>query len=302
MAAGGCPVNLRETTGMLKLAGRYIARDRRPLLLGMVITERCNLACHYCRSHTDPSVHFTFTHAQHVLREAYERGHRALYFTGGEPMLWRDGRATLRDVVDFARGLGFCYFMIYTNGTLPFSVPASTYIVTLDGPRAVHERIRPGTYDRIVQNVRDANREDIYASMTICRQNFHAVRDYVQEVSAMKLFRGIWFNVFTGTPLQREKFGLTDEQRTMALEEIWKCRSEGYPVMLSKPAYHAWRANDWPRPLSQTEICTPGGFWQCCRDVATPGVCEQCGYAACIELSQVFAGKLSSLFQAYKSA
>jgi MoaA/NifB/PqqE/SkfB family radical SAM enzyme len=295
-------MNLREATGMLKLAGRYVAGDRRPLLLGMVITERCNLDCHYCLSHTDPSVHFTFAQAQQVLQEAYERGHRALYFTGGEPMLWRDGRATLQDVVVFARKLGFLYFQIYTNGTLPFSVAASTYIVTLDGPRVVHEQIRPATYDRIIQNVRDARQRNIYSSMTICRQNYHAVREYIREVTATKLFRGIWFNIFTGTPQEREKLGLSDEQRRQALDEIWKCKSDGYPIMLSRPAYEAWRSNLWPRPLSQTEICTPHGFWQCCRDVAAPGVCEQCGYTGCIELSQIFAGKAGSILQAYKMA
>lgn len=295
-------MNLRETAGMLRLAGRYVVGDRRPLLLGMVITERCNLACHYCRSHTDPSVHFTFAGAQQVLREAYDRGHRLLYFTGGEPMLWRDGRARLRDVIDFARELGFLYFLIYTNGTLPFSAPASAYIVTLDGPRAIHEQIRPGTYDHILENVRNAKERNIYASMTLCRQNFHAVRDYVHEVAAMKLFHGILFNIFTGTPLEREQWGLNDQQRTQALDTLWKCRCEGYPIMLSRPAYESWRMNHWSRPLPQVEICTPRGFWQCCRDVVTPGVCEECGYGSCIELSQAFAGKFASLFQACKIA
>ena len=295
-------MNIRKTLGVLMLAGRYVVRDRRPVLLGMVITERCNLLCEYCRSHTNPSVHFTLAKARQTLEEAYARGHRAIYFTGGEPMLWRDGHATLCDVVDFARGLGFCHFMIYTNGTLPLSVADSTYTVTLDGPRAVHEQIRPGTYDRIIQNVRNAGRGNIYASMTICRRNFHAVRDYIDEITATKLFRGIWFNIFTGSRLERAHLGLSDEQKIHALDEIWKCKTEGYPIMLSKPAYEAWRTNSWTRPLTQSEICTPQGFWRCCRDVAAPEVCEQCGYAGCIELSQVFAGRLASILQFCKLA
>ncbi len=64
-------------------------------------------ACFYCESKNSGQYHFTAEAARAAPRAAYARGHRALYFTGGEPMLWTDGGADLADMVRYARALGF---------------------------------------------------------------------------------------------------------------------------------------------------------------------------------------------------
>ena len=88
-------MNASDSFAAFRVATRRLLADRRPVLLGMVLTERCNLNCAYCRSHTNNDVHFTFDRAKQILHEAYARGHRAMYVTGGEPMLWRDGKHSL---------------------------------------------------------------------------------------------------------------------------------------------------------------------------------------------------------------
>lgn len=302
MAEKGSAMNFSDSCAALRLASRYVLGDHRPLLLGMVLTERCNLSCSYCRSHRDVSVHFTYEKAKRILEEAYARGHRTMYVTGGEPMLWCDGTYKLADILAYARELGFFYFGVYTNGTWPLTISDCTYFVTFDGPREVHEQSRPGTYDQMLKNIRAAGSKRVLASMMISRRNCQFVGEYVREVAATGLFRGIWFNLFTGTPEQRAEWGLSAKQRIAVLDALWQHKRNGYPVMLSGSAYKAWRSNNWPRPLTQSEICTPAGFWRCCRDIGSPAVCEECGYGACVELSQLFGWKPAAMLQAMWSA
>jgi hypothetical protein len=40
--------------------------------------------------------------------------------------------------------------------------------------------------------------------------------------------------------------------------------------------------------------------YDCCRDVDNPAVCENCGYANCVEVAQILALRPSALFQVLK--
>ena len=57
------------------------------------------------------------------MRDAWQARIRELYFSGGEPMLWRDGGRTLEDAVVEARRIGFFHVHVYTNGTLGLKLP-----------------------------------------------------------------------------------------------------------------------------------------------------------------------------------
>ena len=52
------------------------------------------------------------------MQNAWARGFRELYFSGGEPMLWRDGDHTLADAIAEAKRIGFFHVHVYTNGLL----------------------------------------------------------------------------------------------------------------------------------------------------------------------------------------
>jgi Fe-coproporphyrin III synthase len=140
----------RLTSGLAFAFRTFLLRQMRPYLFGLVVTDRCNLDCFYCESKNSDRFHLPAEQAVAMLEEAYARGHRSLYFTGGEPMLWSDGGLRLQDLVAEARRLGFCDVFVFTNGTFPLGIRDCNYIVTLDGPRAVHDRIRGGTYDAIL--------------------------------------------------------------------------------------------------------------------------------------------------------
>jgi MoaA/NifB/PqqE/SkfB family radical SAM enzyme len=275
----------------------FILRREVPLLFGLVITDRCNLNCFYCESKNSGGYHFTADGALKALRDAYQRGHRSLYFTGGEPMIWTDGGLNLGDLVRYSRKLGFHDVIIYTNGTVPLAICGCNYIVTVDGTRAIHESIRAGTYDLILKNVRNAVTRAVFASITFSKQNAHCLEDFVKEITALNLFRGISFNLLTLRPEMVAKHGISGAERVQLLDRIWALKQQGYPIVLSRAAYRSLRNNDWKRPIPQIELGTRDKVFTCCRDVDNKEVCENCGYAGCVELSQVLALKPSALFQ-----
>ena len=277
-----------------------ILRQRRPYLFGLVITDACNLDCYYCESKNSGRYHYTADAARAALRAAYARGHRALYFTGGEPMLWTDDGCDLADMVRYARALGFHEVFVFTNGTVPLTIPACSYIVTLDGTRATHDRIRGGTYDAILRNVAQAGTTAVFASITFTKSNLSCLDTFVDEITALGLFRGISFNLLTHWPAVVAEHGVSGPARVALLDRLWALKQQGYPIVLSRAAYQALRNNDWARPIPLIELGTRDRVFACCRDVDNPSVCATCGYANCVEVSQILAWKPSAILQALR--
>lgn len=278
----------------------FVLRRRRPFLLGMVITDRCNLACYYCESKNQGRIHFSYEQATRTLDDAYRRGHRTLYFTGGEPLLWSDGDRRLGDLVRFANERGFLDAFVFTNGTVPLDIPGCSYIVTIDGPRTAHDAVRGGTYEHVLDNVRGAASRNVFASMTFTRENVQHLEAFAHEIVATGLFRGISFNLLTHWPEIVALHGLDREARERLLDRLWQLKREGLPIVLSRAAYLAMRRNDWKRPIQQIELATNERVFTCCRDVEHPEICGSCGYSNCVEVSQMLALRPSAVWQAWR--
>lgn len=275
----------------------FVLRKKLPYLFGMVITDECNLNCFYCESKNSGRYHFSFEHAKKTIFEAYQRGHRSLYFTGGEPIIWEDNGHDIEELVQIARDTGFLDVFIFTNGTRPLSIKKCNYIVTVDGPKNIHNQIRNDSYDLVLSNVRNAVTRNIFASITFSKANVRYLHQFVKEVTNTRLFKGISFNILTHWPEIVEKYGVSIEERKGLLDEIWKLKKDGYPMVLSRAAYKALRNNDWKRPIPQIELGTKERIFKCCRDVVNPLVCQQCGYANCVEVSQILDLKPSAMWQ-----
>lgn len=275
----------------------FILRKELPYLFGLVVTDKCNLNCFYCESKNSGMYHFSFQQATETLQNAYDRGHRSLYFTGGEPMIWEDDGHNLEDLVVIARKLGFHEVFIFTNGTIPLAIKNCNYIVTIDGPREVHDAIRSGTYDLVMKNVENAVTTAVFASITFSKANVAHLGKFVKDITTSNLFRGISFNLLTHWPEIVEKFGLSNIERVKLLDDVWHLKKQGYPIVLSKAAYTALRNNSWKRPIPQIELGTRDRIFTCCRDIDNPEVCESCGYVNCVEVSQILAFKPSAMLQ-----
>jgi len=211
-------------------------------------------------------------------------------------MLWRSRDMVLKNVVSYAKEIGFLDIAVFTNGTFPLDLEGVTFIVTIDGRRDVHNAIRANTYDIILDNVRRANSK-VLASMTLFKANTEDLETAVHEVTDTHLFKGITINLLTHNPDMVSRYGLLGGDRIEALDRVWRLKRQGYPIVLSKAAYSALRANNWKRPVNQIELFAGQHLFTCCRDVGNPDVCRDCGYSSCVEISQILAGRLSALLQ-----
>jgi uncharacterized protein len=150
--------------------------------LVLTLTENCNLRCRYCY-YSDPypvtrnrtTRFMTFETGRRAIDYFFAQAHRGVSrnptrmlgigFYGGEPLLRFE---TLRSLVTYANAGSECplMFSVTTNGTLLTSEHSDFLVgnrfrilVSLDGPRAVHDRNRVfadnrGTFDSVVSNLK----------------------------------------------------------------------------------------------------------------------------------------------------
>jgi uncharacterized protein len=156
--------------------------DDRPLdppplyALSLAVAQKCNLGCVYCYAEQGSfggvPQNMDLATAQAavdlLLAEAPPGGRVALAFLGGEPLVNRTVlQETTRRAAAAAQRKGVAIgFSITTNGTLLRPADADFFqefgfavTVSLDGPREVHDRLRPyqgghGSFDRIMRNLR----------------------------------------------------------------------------------------------------------------------------------------------------
>jgi len=209
-------------------------------------------------------------------------------------MLWKSGDQSLRDIVAAAKKIGFVEISIYTNGTFPLDIACCRYIVTVDGTRETHNKIRQGTYDTVMKNSREATGK-VIATITISQENAGVLEQAVESITSLGVFCGISFNLLTHRPEVVVKSGFTGEARKQVLDRIWALRKKGHKIIFSHATYQAMLNNDWKRPIRQIELGTRDEVFTCCRDVGTPEICKLCGYTSCVEISQALAWKPSAI-------
>jgi len=150
--------------------------SRPPLhAVSLAVAQNCNLGCNYCYAQQGDFGGSaqnmglkTARQAVDLLLDGAEPGSRLnLAFLGGEPLANRPVlRAATRHAKQRAAERGVAItFSITTNGTLLtpddgefFEQHGFAVTISVDGPRDVHDRLRPtkggrGSYDRIMENV-----------------------------------------------------------------------------------------------------------------------------------------------------
>ena len=90
-----------------------VLRRPEPLIYGIALTDRCNLACRGCRVANTGRPDMTWDQLVDAMQSAWSRGFRELYLSGGEAMLWRDDGRRLEDVIIEAKRIGFFHVHVY---------------------------------------------------------------------------------------------------------------------------------------------------------------------------------------------
>jgi len=232
------------------LAGFYLRRKVRrhntPLLASFKVTYRCNLACRACPFHLrqDQSVQMTWGAALEAMDTLRRMGTRIVVFEGGEPLLWRDGSFRIHDLIHEARRR-FLRVAVTTNGTLPLDVPAHSVWVSVDGLKETHDYLRSDSFDRIRENLKQADHEKIFVHCTLNRNNLGDIEELTRWVHGLPAVKGMTFQFFYPYNQGEEYLSLSPDQRRLAVEILLDIKKRGFPVLNSSGRLTAMVSGGW---------------------------------------------------------
>jgi len=264
---------------------RFVVLQRpEPLIYGVAVTDRCNLACRGCHVSNTGRSDMTWDQLVTALQDAWTRGFRELYFSGGEPMLWRDGEHTLKEAVAEAKRIGFFHVHIYTNGLLGLETSADLVWVSMDGLPGTFEMRRGNHFHQVEQAVRMGSHPKVAVIYVIDRNTAEGVEPFLEWVVDTKFpIIGVMF--YFHTPYYgRDELFLTSEERAPIIDRLLGCIRAGLPIINSRAGLLALKSGDWPRRFAVASVRDVDGESVCCR--AADDVCADCGYAACTELTE----------------
>ena len=272
-------------------------RKKDPILGTIIVTDKCNLSCRHCSVNNLTGVVHPYGQIRGEMEQLYAMGVRILFFCGGETFLWRDGEKSLRDLVIEAKRMGFLIVNVVTNGTFPLDLPeADLILLSLDGNRRQHNKIRGDTYDTIMENVTHATSDNICFYMAINQINKNAVRHVCKTAERMPNVRAVSFNFHTPYPDTKE-LALGREEKAACCREITRMMKEGAPVFNLKSAFPYLIDNRFPTPCRQCVVMENGKLSICGRCIEVEGLCESCGYFFVAEYTLLFRGNLRIILE-----
>ena len=259
-------------------------RQTPPLVYGIALTDRCNLACRGCHVSNTGRPDMTWEQLLAALQNAWSRGFRELYFSGGEPTLWRDGEHTLEDAIDAARQIGFFHVHLYTNGLLGLKTAADLVWVSMDGLPGVFEQRRGDHFHQVEGAVRAGSHPRVAVIYVIDRHTAEGIEPFLRWVQDTKLpVMGVMF--YFHTPYYgRDELFLTADERAPIIDRLLDSIRAGLPVINSRAGLLALKSGKWQRRFPIASVIDVDGESVCCR--ASDEACADCGYAACTELTE----------------
>ena len=261
-----------------------VLRRPEPLIYGIALTDRCNLRCRGCHVSNTGRPDMTWGQLVDMLDSAWNRGFRELYFSGGEPMLWRDGGHTLEDAIVEAKRIGFFHVHVYTNGTFGLNTSADLVWVSMDGLPGTFAKRRGDHFHQVERAVRQGRHPKVAVIYVIDRNTAEGVEAYLRWVRETNFpVMGVMF--YCHTPYYgRDELFLSVEERAPIIDRLLGCIRAGLPVLNSRAGLRALKSGDWPRRVPVAHVADCEGEYVCCR--ASDDVCVDCGYAACTELTE----------------
>ncbi|HHU51353.1 MAG TPA: radical SAM protein [Firmicutes bacterium] len=267
-----------------------IGQRGEPLILGLGVTNRCNLLCQHCVFRSDHA-DLSYERAVGLIRCFYRQGARILFIQGGEPFLWKDAGRTIEDLIHAAKNEGYFRVAVATNGTFPLDTAADLVWVSVDGGRKNHNRIRDGSYDAVLKNLIENTHPRVNINMTINRLNQTDLEKVAALARDLPAVQGVSFNFHTPFP-GVEDLAISVEEKRSCITRIIKLKKSGYPVINSYTALQGLQWNNYPRPVSLICLIEKGVVYSCCFGRTHPVVCRDCGYGIVAELSLLSQGNL----------
>ena len=272
-------------------------RRKKPILGTVILTDKCNLKCRHCSVNNITAKIYPYKQIKREMEQLYSMGVRILFFCGGETFLWQDSGKVLRDLVIEAKEMGFLIVNAVTNGTFPIDLPeADLILLSLDGDRERHNRIRGDTYDVIMENIGRATADNICLYMAINQINKNCVADVCRTARDTPNVRAVSFNFHTPYPDTAE-LALSRWEKFECCAAVSRMMKEGAPVFNLKSAFPYLIDNSFPTPCHQCVVIENGRVSTCGRCIDVPGLCGQCGYFFVAEYTLLFRGNIKIILE-----
>ncbi len=290
-----------KLSSFLQFAGfgirTILFHEEKPILGTVIVTDKCNLKCKHCSVNNITAIVHPYEKIRGEMETLYRMGVRILFFCGGETFLWRDGEKTLRDLVREAKEMGFLIVNVVTNGTFPIDLPeADLILLSLDGDRERHNQIRGDTYDKIMENIRNATADNICFYMAVNQINKDAVAHVCRTARDTEHVRAVSFNFHTPYPDTKD-LALSREEKAAVCKTIEDMMAEGCPIFNLKSAFPYLIDNSFPTPCRQCVVIEDGKLSTCGRCIEVPGLCEKCGYFFVAEYTLLFRGNVKVIWE-----
>lgn len=239
----------------------------------------------------------TYLQIKEIMNNLYAMGVRIFLIEGGEPLLWRDGDYTVREVIREAKKLFFSVG-ITTNGILPLEgIKADTVWVSLDGLKDTHNYIRGAEiFDKIIDNINRSSHPNINVNITISAVNWQEIPELVKFLADK--VKGVTIQFYY--PYEEdEEFVLPFEKRKIVLDNLIRLKKEGFPIANSFSALKALKNDKWTKRCTDWMIVSvepDGQIDQGCY-VKNRGVvrCDLCGFSTHTEISLAYQLKIEPI-------
>ncbi len=277
-----------------KVLGNHI-----PLLASIKLTYRCNLSCAGCPFHPRagmPGSHMTKAAAIESLGVLKRMGCNFIVFEGGEPLLWKDGGFTFRDLANHARERFLCVGAT-TNGTLPLDAPTDVLWVSVDGLKPAHDALRSDSYNTVMANIRSSSHPKLMVHYTLNARNWRDFAATADILASLDQVKGITVQFFYPYEQGEEDLKLSLEDRREAIETVLRLKKLGYPILNSVWSLKAMIRNTWrchDRLLANVE--PDGGVSLGCYVKNRGDIkCADCGFTPVAEASGAMDLRIGSL-------
>ncbi len=163
-------------------------------LLGIKVTNDCNLHCYMCGQRKQKGQikqHIDFTKICSVIDELRKMSKYEVYLWGGEPFLYKDIIPLIKYIkskkLQLTINTNGTYLEEYAQDLVDCNV--NRIIVSIDGDKEIHDEIRGvhGTYDKVIRGVHKINgiknmRPFITANTVITSKNYKHITKIVTEL------------------------------------------------------------------------------------------------------------------------
>ena len=207
----------------------FVLQQPVPLIYGIALTDRCNLSCRGCRVSNTGRPDMFWAEVVIKMEDAWKRGFREIYFSGGEPMLWQDGEHRLADLIRKAKQIGFFHVHVYTNGLLGIEISADLVWVSMDGLPETYNKRRGDHFHEVERIVRENQKSKIAIIYVLDRNTadgFEAFLKWVKESGFPVI--GVMF--YFHTPYYGyDELYLEKEERAPIIERFTQVYKRGLP-------------------------------------------------------------------------